>query len=411
MFSKYFISTLVFIIVSLVFLFQGEIKEGFVQMNSQNTVKTSMTPGVYGKDPKDGLIANPGFAGWQNGAQYKSVEPGPIDRCGKFVEINRTLGYDLSNMYKSPPLTAAMPVKAQVATPVEERYTPVSTFERYSVQAEASRNMQPMSGGPPRFSNSGSPHLNSTYPIDNARYAVDPANPIVNGCNNSVYSAAGQLQQLNTRENYNGTGGTGGTGGRDLSSLIRNLNTPVDVSGRTKPSTGSYNATDMSTTPMPKDMITIAGNTQPVLIDRMAMPALTVNSKSRLQLGGVDRIRGDIEIIPSLYMSDSCSSTCNDSYKEREYNQWFQVSVKPSRDLVAGYIGQHNMRGKEAEKDLYAVGVPQIFKNNRLLEFPGTGFGTEEGTNGVSMTGYGVQGRDNAMTVGYGTDIEVASRG
>lgn len=49
MFSKYFISTLVFIIVSLVFLFQGEIKEGFVQMNSQNTVKTSMTPGFMEK--------------------------------------------------------------------------------------------------------------------------------------------------------------------------------------------------------------------------------------------------------------------------------------------------------------------------------------------------------------------------
>ena len=191
----------------------------------------------------------------------------------------------------------------------------------------------------------------------------------------------------------------------------------------------------MSGRKVPHNMISMSGQpAQPVVIDRVGMPALMVNSKSRLQIGGVDRIRGDIDIIPSLYMSDG---TGKGGYKEREFSQWFQVSVKPHRDLVAGYIPQHTIRGAEFGAHAAASGIdPQLlssrvdnlqtddsivaYQNPRTKRYQGSqmsSFGTEssgqtvEAFNMRQHNNFSTTGRSNETYVKYGTDIEVGSTG
>jgi len=368
MFSKYFISTLVFIIVSLVVLFQGEIKEGFVQMS----------PMVYGS-PNSGTVPKPFFSGWQgNGAQFMNVEAGPyFDKYGSAIApIRRELGYD-TLAYKSPASKSspvighkAMPNKINRLSGTKEGYTSVNTFKE--VQIEAGRNMQPMTGGPPRFNNNQSPHFNLTYPVDNARYAVDPAHPIVNyGCDD-IYADNGQAQKLDIpiRENY----------------------------GEAQ---------------LPQNMMSLGGQpAQPIVIDRVGMPALAVNSKSRL-LMGADFIRGDIEIVPSLYMSDDgCGG-----FKGTEYPKWFQVSVKPSRDLRAGYLRQDVLRGAEGTVNAAASGIPNSLffdKTDNLNSAKSIVNYNSPDTRMSSMATFGTDssvGRSNSSGVRYGTDIGVGSYG
>ena len=394
MFSKYFISTLVFIIVSLVVLFQGEIKEGFSHVANQTNIETelpelSLSPEVYKHLPTIGLVPKPYFSGWQgNGAQFLSVETDPFtDKYGNpIAHVSRTLGYDTAAMYKSPPPKRTLPLPPRAKHipsrfTTKERFTPVGQFDTIfdNVQVEAARNMQPLTGGPPRFNNNQSPHLNLTYPIDNAKYAVDPDHPIVN-YGGDLYASDGQLQKMNldTREDFGQS--KGNSGGRSI----------------------------------PTNMISLDGQpSQPVIIDRVGMPALMVNAKSRLQIGGVDRIRGDIDIVPSLYMSDGIGKG---GYKEREFSKWFQVSVKPHRDLVSGYIPQHTIRGAEFGAHAAASGIdPQLLSTRvdnidtarAIVDFRDpTAIYSAMPTFGSSMGG-----RQNATEVRYGTDIAVDSYG
>ena len=434
MFSKYFISTLVFIIVSLVVLFQGEIKEGFSSEFSPSEAHLSDTtqkqlwdapyspmPNVYGRLPVDGMVGKPFFGGWQGtGAQFMAVDATPLfDKYGAPIKkVNRKLGYDkaipktsssaLPKLVKSSQLPVAgtfrNPIKQpnMVGDTIRERYTPVSSFgpssKFDSVQIEATRNMQPLTGGPPRFNNNQSPHLNLTYPIDNEKYAVDPLNPIVNyGCGD-VYSDDGQLQKMPlsaSQDVYEGY--TGGINAVGKTSRAGNV---------------------------PNNMISMNGQpAQPFVIDRVAHPALMVNSKSRLQLGGVDRIRGDLEIVPWPYNNGGKGGDCGNRRSD-ELSSWFQVSVKPHRDLVSGYIPEHNKRNQFFGAHIAASGVETDLMDYELTMIDPESYAAPVPTFGPDGTGNTMEafdmrnsnnsstmGRSNATSVRYGTDINVGSYG
>ena len=399
MFSKYFISTLVFIIVSLVVLFQGEIKEGFVAAAKPQGLwdsHFSPLPNVYARLPEDGMVPKPYFSAWQgNGGQFMSVELDPVfDKYGNpIAQVDRKLGYDIPKKDVATPRAtatrAAMAPSRMAPAQVKERYTPVSSFgtsDKFdSVQIEAGRNMQPLTGGPPRFNNNQSPHFNLTYPIDNEKYAVDPAHPIVNYGSGELYSAAGQLQKMPLNPDQDVYEGY--TGGQ--------------------PTRG-----------VPSNMISMSGQpAQSFVIDRVAHPVLMVNSKSRLQLGGVDRIRGDVDVTPWLYMPDG-------SRRAEELGKHFQVSAKPHRDLVSGYIPQHNKRDEffgahiaasGIETDLMApkiAGSPPVDYVASLPTFGPDGRGPSvEAFNMRQSNNSSTMGRSNATSVRYGTDIDVGSYG
>lgn len=324
MLNTNFITTLVAIIVSLMLLFQGEIKEKY----------TKHTPDVWNHYPKNGLVSRPYFGPWGgNGVQLTEVEVAPdVDPKGNpIAPINRNPGggFDTSFMYKTPSTINASNIVPPTPTP-----TP-TTKEGFSlnngVQIEAARNLQPMTGGSPRFIVTG-PKLNLYSPIDMPKYAVDQDHPIVNyGCDD-VYSEAGQpiKVDLPVRENYD-----------DAQPRL-----PLTMNGSGQ---------------APNGMMSLNGQpAQPIIHDRK----MYSNLKSRLS-GQGDPIRGDLKIVPNLYMSDGGSP----SFKEKEFSKHFQVSVKPSRDLRSGYIDYHNDKGNEFNLNAYANGiVPNMYdtKNDNV---------------------------------------------
>ena len=88
--------------------------------------------------------------------------------------------------------------------------------------------------------------------------------------------------------------------------------------------------------PLPQDMcnVNIMGTEeQPVVYDRL----MYSNMRSRLR-GLGDYIRGDIKITPNNY-KDGCQA-----------NNWFQVSVKPERDLNPGAM--EHLYGRSEELNL-----------------------------------------------------------
>lgn len=88
--------------------------------------------------------------------------------------------------------------------------------------------------------------------------------------------------------------------------------------------------------PLPADMcnINIMGTeSQPVIYDRL----MYSNTRSRLR-GQGDYIRGDLQIVPDNYKA-GC-----------QHNNWFQVSVKPERDLNPGAM--EHLFGKSEELSL-----------------------------------------------------------
>jgi hypothetical protein len=94
----------------------------------------------------------------------------------------------------------------------------------------------------------------------------------------------------------------------------------------------SYESAQVS---LPQDMSTInvlGTETQPVVYDRLVFS----NARSRLR-GHGDYIRGDIKITP-------------DSHKDHCGSGWFQVSVKPERDLNPGAM--EHLFGRSEELSL-----------------------------------------------------------
>lgn len=344
MLNTNFMATLLMIVFSIVLLFQNEIKESF----------TTHDPNVYGKYPHDGMIEKPLFGPPQGlGQQFKAVSTGPdYDKHGKPLRrIDRKLGFKL-----------------------DERYNPRNSRENYvndnfDVKMEAPRNMQPMTGGPPRFMTI-EPKLNHYAPIDLKTHAVDTDHPIVNyGCND-VYSSSGQPQKVQapmTKEDFN------------------------------------HNE-------LPQDMMSLSGEpAQPIIVDRKMFS----NIKSRYRRNQGDYIRGDLKPVPALYMSDGDGSA-----KEKAYNSWFQVAPNPSVDLISGYIDQHQQRGAEflanaeasgLDPDLFETSTDNIDTANALIRHK-----NRDEYNRGSSVGFGSSNMETAskpIMVRYGTDIDVGSRG
>ena len=332
MLSTNFIITLLTILATLLCLFQGEIKEGFLntpfvvppQLSAQNanysTVKgyQGLTPDVIGDQPVNGLVNNPYFGAWTgNGPQFAAV---PYQKTRDpltgepLIKTKPRLGYDLSKSFTGK-------VGNSSPNTVSCRENFVDRTPNSGVMVEAARNMQPM-GPPPRFMVTG-PKLNLYSPIDQAQYAVDTQNPIVNyGCND-VYSSSGQMlkgQCQNTRENY------------------QDQVLPSDMTNNSCLVGGP----DVSMNGQPQ---------QSVIIDRMMYSSI----KSRYQRGGVDRFRGDLLIVPDTYKNGTSA--------------WFQPSIYPSVDLVQGYTRQHNQAGKENDEKAAALG-PSFGGGNAPAQAP-----------------------------------------
>lgn len=163
---------------------------------------------------------------------------------------------------------------------------------------DAGRNMQ--TAPPPRFMVTG-PKLDNYRPVDTAKRAVNLEKPI-DHAEDLVVSDFGQVQRDSKK------------------SLKENFDMYASAS-----------------VDLPKDMCNVnmlGQESQPVVYDRV----MYSNARSRLR-GYGDYIRGDLQIAP-------------DSYKPNGggHPQWFQVSVKPERDLNAGCM--EHLGGRKEEISL-----------------------------------------------------------
>lgn len=301
MFSKYFISTLVFIIVSIAVLFQGEIKEGY----------SKKVPTYYeNKMKRPGLIADPYFSYFGGkGVQLTEVEVDPIDKQGNLIEkLPRTLGYQKPDQYTSTRRTTPTSMLVNPSTAMKRAYSKPGQVEAAlkPVQVEAARNIKPMGPGP-RFQTIGPKYNLTDKTSDQAVTGVDNLHPITN-YGGQLHSSAGQV-----------------------------LREPFDM-------------------PVGKGMISLAGQpAQPVVIDRTTS-SMYSNIKSPTQRGGVDRIRGDLHIVPDSY-KNGCGG-----------NGWFQVSAKPGRDTAFGYLQQHMLLEDEFVEFVDASGI-----DTDLFDYGGSG--------------------------------------
>lgn len=126
--------------------------------------------------------------------------------------------------------------------------------------------------------------------------------------------------------------------------MANNPNKPIDIQkvadiATAKPASATKSVEkftheyDAAFAPLPTDMcnINIMGTeSQPVIYDRL----MYSNMRSRLR-GQGDYIRGDLQIVPDNYKT-GC-----------QHNNWFQVSVKPERDLNPGAMEQLFGRSEE----------------------------------------------------------------
>lgn len=175
------------------------------------------------------------------------------------------------------------------------------------------RNMQ--SKNPTRFMNTNSPKFASMDPAFRASAAVPLDRTSVSaagGCGMpTVYSGFGQLQHSNNAND----------------SIVEGFD--------------GYEKNDIE---LPKDMCNVnlmGTDSQPVIYDRL----MYSNIKSRLR-GQGDYIRGDLLITPDNYK-------CNGG----GHPGWFQVSVKPNRDLNMGAMAMIAPVGGRDEE--IALGIAQ----------------------------------------------------
>lgn len=199
---------------------------------------------------------------------------------------------------------------------------------------DTTRNMQ--SKNPTRFMNTSSPRFASMDPAFRASMAV-PLNrsdiSAAGGCNaNTVYSGFGQLQHSNGLPNGTGTASNVGAG---------MPNTAPSHVGDLKENFDDYATAQVD---LPSDMCTVnnmGADAQPVIYDRL----IYSNIRSRLR-GQGDYIRGDLLITPDNYKCDGGG-----------HPGWFQVSVKPNRDLNMGAMAMIAPVGGRDEE--IALGIAQ----------------------------------------------------
>ena len=192
---------------------------------------------------------------------------------------------------------------------------------------DTTRNMQ--SKNPTRFMNTSSPKFATMDPTFRATAAVPLDRTDISaagGCNaNTVYSGFGQLQHSNGLPNGNSK-------------------------SNGMPYTGPSNVVEgfddyaIAQVDLPSDMCTVnnmGADAQPVIYDRL----IYSNIKSRLR-GQGDYIRGDLLITPDNYKCDGGG-----------HPGWFQVSVKPNRDLNMGAMAMIAPIGGRDEE--IALGIAQ----------------------------------------------------
>ena len=354
MLNTNFIITLLTVLATLFCLFQNEIKEGFInEPHGKKCTYDFHTPNVIGHEPDDGTMKDGKFALWQgNVGSFQPVllTPTVDPRNNKPIAPYHTkIGYDTHKLYDAQPVTKP-----------RERRENYTTFERNSgdVMVEAPRNMQNQ-GPPPRFMVAG-PKYNLSSPIHQAKYAVDTKNTMPNYWTDVVHEA-----------NYDSTG-----------TLIK---------GACKTSNIRESYEDK---PLPRDMtnssnIGMGDMVQPIITPRV----MWSNVKSRLQSGGVDRIRGDVPIVANKYKSDP------------EYRKWFEPSVHMNIDLAKGYISDHNASGKENDFAVAALGLkcgmlnsPEGCASDRMGSF-GSGQADKQGA------------YPRPIKISLGSDVEVETRG
>lgn len=192
------------------------------------------------------------------------------------------------------------------------------------------RNMQ--AKNPTRFMTTSSPKFASMDPAFRAAAAVplDRTNiSAAGGCKaNTVYSGFGQVQHSNGLPNGNASH-------TQVPSVA-----PSNV-GDIKENFDDYANAQVD---LPADMCTVnnmGSDSQPVIFDRL----IYSNIRSRLR-GQGDYIRGDLLITPDNYKCDGGG-----------HPGWFQVSVKPNRDLNMGAMAMIAPVGGRDEE--IALGIAQ----------------------------------------------------
>ena len=187
------------------------------------------------------------------------------------------------------------------------------------------RNLQ--AKNPTRFMNTNSPKFASKDATfrDMAAVPLDRTEISAAGAckENTVYSGFGQLQHSNGLPNPPTCGGASADGDDTVENYPDYKKAEVD---------------------MPADMCTVNNmgvDTQPVVYDRL----IYSNIKSRLR-GQGDYIRGDLLITPDNFKCDGGG-----------HPGWFQVSVKPNRDLNMGAMAMIQPIGGRDEE--IALGVVQ----------------------------------------------------
>ena len=185
---------------------------------------------------------------------------------------------------------------------MNQRFPKEQTMEKhpFSSGVDSTRNIQ--TAPPPRFMVTG-PKLNHYTPIDMATHAVNTDSPI-DHATDLVVSPFGQMQRDSRRH--------------------------ADVKE-------NYSDYASASVPLPKDMTNVnmlGTESQPVIYDRV----MYSNIRSRLR-GQGDYIRGDLMIAPDNYKPGSGG-----------HPQWFQVSVKPERDLNPGAM--EHLFGRSEELSL-----------------------------------------------------------
>ena len=250
----------------------------------RNEIKENWQNPLDAHNP-DGVVKNGKFFGWGGeGVQLMNVGGSPDYRMYNGKKVNLNFPRTLGYQMQD-----AFPPECQT---VKEGF--VGPQQCYNSGIDAGRNMQ--TAPPPRFMVTG-PKLEHYRHVDTAKHVVNLDKPI-DHAEDLIVSDFGQVQmdsRKDVKENYDGYA--------------------------------------VASVDLPKDMCNVNmlnSESQPVIYDRI----MYSNIRSRTR-GQGDYIRGDLMIAPDNYKPNGGG-----------HPQWFQVSVKPERDLNPGCM-EHLFGRKE----------------------------------------------------------------
>lgn len=254
-------------------------------------IKENFTTSIV--NTANGLAPGGKFFGWGgDGVNLTAVGGSPVSRMYNGVNYNldfpRQLGYQDYMAFPPCPSQGMKETKEGYAEPQQ----------CYRTGVDSGRNIQ--TAPPPRFMTTA-PKLEHYAPVDTAKWAVNLEKPI-DHAEDLVISPFGQMQRDSRKSNA-----------QDIQE--------------------NYDNYAKASVDLPKDMCNVnmlGSESQPVIYDRV----MYSNIRSRLR-GQGDYIRGDLMIAPDNYKPNGGG-----------HPQWFQVSVKPERDLNSGCM-EHLFGRKE----------------------------------------------------------------